>query len=127
MKPVHLAYIERPLLCSPGELEYGQAKRSATLVLQIFIFIWHRHPTTSFCWMLNQQARNAAIFVIADSWQTANYESIQLVDDTLAILSELQRNSIEYSSCVTVKLLSDSLSRLGARWQEQHAKPSTSI
>lgn len=77
--------------------------------------------------MLNQQARNAAIFVIADSWQTANYESIQLVDDTLAILSELQRNSVEYSSCVTVKLLSDSLSRLGARWQEQHAKPSTSI
>lgn len=106
--------------CSVGRLEYRQAKQSAIMVLQIFIFIWHCHPTTLYCWMLSQQVHHAAMFVIADSWQTANYDSIQLVEDTLAIFGELERSSVQAFASVAVELLKAAISRLGAHWQERH-------
>lgn len=67
---------------------------SSIHLLQTFIFFYYQHPAVLICWTLGQQAFNAAMIIILDAWETGNDQNMWLVDQALAVFTDLQCNRV---------------------------------
>ncbi|KAK6435889.1 hypothetical protein LTR95_007925 [Oleoguttula sp. CCFEE 5521] len=94
---------------------------SSIHLLQTFLFFRHRNPAVLICWILGQQAFNAATILILDAWETSNENNEWLVNQAFVIFDEMQRSGVHKLAALAVQHISDGLMQLGHRRQDRLA------
>ncbi|GAB7365100.1 hypothetical protein MBLNU230_g6190t1 [Neophaeotheca triangularis] len=97
---------------------------SSTLLLQVFLFFYHKNPGVLICWTIGQQAFNAAMILILDAWETENERDMWLVNQVYVVFLELDQKGVHKLAEMAVKRIADGLAALGHREQERQAAAS---
>lgn len=92
---------------------------SSIHLLQTFLFFYHRHPAVLICWTIGQQAFNAAMIIILDSWETGNIQNMWLVNEALAVFSELHNNGVHKIAALAVSRITEGIIRIETRQRER--------
>ncbi|KAM0720357.1 hypothetical protein Q7P37_004493 [Cladosporium fusiforme] len=92
---------------------------SSIHLLQTFLFFYHIHPAVLICWTIGQQAFNAAMIIILDAWETGNIQNMWLVNEALAVFSELQKNGVHKIAALAVSRITEGIIRIETRQQER--------
>lgn len=92
---------------------------SSISLVQTFLFFYHREPAVLICWTLGQQAFNACMILILDAWETHNYHNEWLLNQAYAVFDQLERCGVHSLATMAARRISDGLTQLSIRKQEQ--------